>query len=136
MLRKISGPVESIRAVAVTSVSNNTSSTHHQTSLRVGGEAVQLRTGSLPNIHPGDQINVAVIRLFGDNRVVAWHATSTGARGTIAIKELLVLTGIGVFGLCAAASTGKPMAAWLGLATLGPAAIMAWVQAKARKLVA
>ncbi len=135
MLRKICGTVESVRSVAVTSVNGSASSTNHETSLRVGGQAVRMRTGQMVDIHPGDQLNVAVMDVFGGNSAVAWHAPSTGARGTLGVGPLLLFSVIGTASIANGLSDNGALVA-VGLTSVAIAGALAWIQSEARKLVA
>jgi len=140
MLQKISGTVDALRSVAVTSGSGEASGTLHETSLRLNGHAINMRTGRMLDIHLGDTLNIAVINILGRRRAVAWHALSTGAKGTIAVREMLILMGLGIFGIFTSLSSttlaGTIICVGASLSGLAVAAVMAWVQRAARRLVA
>lgn len=57
-MRTFKGTVSQVRAVAVTTVQSNLSSTKHQTSLRFGDFSLNLTTKAPPAIHIGDELRV------------------------------------------------------------------------------
>lgn len=126
MLRKISGPVESIRSI-----------THvgHETLFRVGGESLRLKSRRMVNIHPGDRLEVVVLDLLGSTHVVRWRS-STGAEGLIANAWQGVIGFVaGTITVLHGLASTSPVLVTLGLACVGAGGVALWLRSAARQLL-